>query len=39
MPHSSSLYIIGASEVIQDTITKTGLAQAVVMVDNEGEIE
>jgi len=39
MPHSSSLYVIGASTVIRDTITKTGLAQAVVMVGEEGEIK
>ena len=39
MPHSSSLYVIGASEVIQETITKTGLAQAVVMVSNEDDIK
>ena len=39
MPHSSSLYVIKASEVIQETITKTGLAQAVIMVSNEDEIK
>ena len=39
MPHSSSLYVSGASEVIQETITKTGLAQAVVMVSNEDDIK
>ena len=39
MPHSSSLYVIGTSEVIQETITKTGLAQAVVMVSNEDDIK
>ena len=39
MPHSSSLYVIGASEVIQETITKTGLAQAVVMVSHEDDIK
>ena len=39
MPHSARLYVIGASEVIQDTITKTGLTQAVVMVSDEDEIK
>ena len=39
MPHSARLYVIGASEVIQDTITKTGLTQAVVMVSDEEEIK
>lgn len=39
MPHSARLYVIGASEVIQDTISKTGLTQAVVMVSDEDEIK
>ena len=39
MPHSARLYVIGASEVIQDTISKTGLTQAVVMVSDEEEIK
>ena len=39
MPHTARLYVIGASEVIQDTISKTGLTQAVVMVSGEDEIK
>jgi len=39
MPHSARLYVIGASEVIQDTISKTGLTQAVVIVSDEDEIK
>lgn len=38
MPHSSRLYLVGASEQIVETITKTGLAQAVVVVGSEEEI-
>jgi len=38
MPHSSSLYLVGASEQIVDTITKTGLSQAVVIVNSVEEI-
>ena len=38
MPHASRLYLVGASEQIIDTITKTGLAQAVVIVNSEDEI-
>lgn len=38
MPHASRLYVIGASEQIIDTITKTGLSQAVVIVNSEDEI-
>ncbi|QPN66311.1 anti-sigma factor antagonist [Synechococcus sp. CBW1006] len=38
MPHTSRLYLVGASEQIIDTVTKTGLAQAVVIVDSEEEI-
>jgi anti-anti-sigma factor len=38
IPHTSRLYLVGASEQIIDTVTKTGLAQAVVIVDSEEEI-
>jgi hypothetical protein len=38
MPHESSLYLIAASEQIVDTITKTGLAQAVRIVSSIAEI-
>ena len=38
MPHESALYLIGASEQIVDTITKTGLAQAVRIVASVTEI-
>lgn len=38
MPHSSSLYLVGASEQIVDTITKTGLSQAVLIVNSESDI-
>jgi anti-anti-sigma factor len=38
MPHSSRLYLIGPSSEIVETITKTGLAQAVVIVESEAEI-
>jgi anti-anti-sigma factor len=38
MPHTSSLYLVGASEQIVETITKTGLAQAVVIVESVEEI-
>lgn len=38
MPHSSSLYLIGASSDIVDTITKTGLSQAVLIVDSDADI-
>lgn len=38
MPHASSLYLVGASEQIIDTIAKTGLTQAVVIVNSEDEI-
>lgn len=38
MPHESSLYLIAASEQIVDTITKTGLAQAVRIVASVAEI-
>ena len=38
MPHTSSLYLVGASEQIVDTITKTGLSQAVLIVDSESDI-
>jgi anti-anti-sigma regulatory factor len=38
MPHSSRLFLVSASPQIVDTITKTGLAQAVVIVDSEDEI-
>jgi anti-anti-sigma factor len=38
MPHESRLYLVGASEQIIDTITKTGLSQAVVIVSSEDEI-
>ena len=39
MPHTSQLFLVAASSQIVDTITKTGLAQAVVIVDSEDEIE
>ena len=38
MPHSSRLYLIGASDLIIDTVKKTGLSQAVVFVSGEDEI-
>jgi anti-anti-sigma regulatory factor len=38
MPHSSSLYLVGPSEQIVETITKTGLLQAVVIVESVEEI-
>jgi anti-anti-sigma factor len=38
MPHTSSLYLIGPSSQIIETITKTGLSQAVVIVDSEENI-
>ena len=38
MPHSSRLYLIGASEMIVDTVKKTGLSQAVVFASSEAEI-
>ena len=38
MPHASRLYLVGASDQIIDTITKTGLSQAVVIVNSEDEI-
>ena len=38
MPHTSSLYLVGASEQIIDTITKTGLSQAVLIVNSESDI-
>lgn len=38
MPHTSSLYLVGASEQIVDTITKTGLSQAVLIVNSESDI-
>lgn len=34
MPHESTLYVIGASEQIIDTITKTGLSNAIKMVES-----
>lgn len=34
MPHESILYVVGASELIVDTITKTGLASAIRIVDS-----
>ena len=38
MPHASRLYLIGPSAEIVETITKTGLAQAVVIVTSEADI-
>ena len=38
MPHTSRLYLVGASDSIIETITKTGLSQAVVMVKSEDDI-
>jgi len=38
MPHSARLYLIGASEMIVDTVKKTGLSQAVVFASSESEI-
>lgn len=38
MPHESALYLIGASKQIVDTITKTGLAQAVRIVGSVEDI-
>lgn len=38
MPHDSALYLIGASDLIVETITKTGLAQAVRIVSTAEEI-
>lgn len=38
MPHSGRLYLIGASELIVDTVKKTGLSQAVVFAKSEDEI-
>jgi len=38
MPHSARLYLIGASEMIVDTVKKTGLSQAVVFAASESEI-
>lgn len=38
MPHESTLYVIGASELIIDTITKTGLGSAIKIVRSAEEI-
>ena len=38
MPHESTLYIIGASDQIVDTITKTGLASAIKIVESADNI-
>ena len=38
MPHSARLYLIGASDLIVDTVKKTGLSQAVVFASGEDEI-
>mgnify|MGYP001164818611 CR=1 FL=1 len=38
MPHTARLYLISASEMIVDTVKKTGLSQAVVFVSSEEEI-
>ena len=38
MPHSGRLYLIGASDMIVDTVKKTGLSQAVVFAASEAEI-
>jgi anti-anti-sigma factor len=34
MPHESTLYVIGASEQIIETITKTGLGNAIKIVES-----
>jgi len=38
MPHESILYVVGASEQIVETITKTGLGNAIRIVDSEENI-
>ena len=38
MPHSAHLYLIGASDLIIDTVKKTGLSQAVVFASGEDKI-
>ena len=38
MPHSARLYLIGASDLIIDTVKKTGLSQAVVFASGEDKI-
>lgn len=38
MPHSARLYLVGASEMIVDTVKKTGLSQAVVFASSDDEI-
>lgn len=38
MPHESTLYIIGASEQIIETITKTGLANAIKIIESTDDI-
>ena len=38
MPHESTLYVIGASEQIIETITKTGLGDAIKIVKNADNI-
>lgn len=38
MPHESTLYIIGASEQIIETITKTGLTNAIKIVESADNI-
>lgn len=38
MPHESTLYVIGASEQIVDTITKTGLGNAIRIIESVEDI-
>ena len=38
MPHDSTLYVIGASEQIIETITKTGLGNAIKIVESADNI-
>ena len=38
MPHESTLYVIGASEQIIETITKTGLGNAIKIVESADNI-
>ena len=38
MPHTSALYLVGPSTDIVETITKTGLSQAVMIVQTEDDI-
>ncbi|MCP9826479.1 STAS domain-containing protein [Synechococcus sp. EJ6-Ellesmere] len=38
MPHTSRLFLVGASEQIVETVAKTGLSQAIVIVASEDDI-